>query len=131
MDKKKIYSLNGPTEHIAKARLIRELPFNFNPINNIAFIDAPTDYILLAKLTQKTNEIIAMINGLNAAMDDFYERVDAAIQGYVIQKIEELLASGAIKLQLTYDAEAEDINFSLITDAATLAEAFAKGRSGE
>ena len=131
MDKKKIYSLNGPTEHIAKARLIRELPFNFNPINNIAFIDAPTDYILLAKLTQKTNEIIAVINGLNAAMDDFYERVDAAIQGYVIQKIEELLASGAIKLQLTYDPESEDINFSLITDAATLAEAFAKGRSDE
>lgn len=131
MDKKKIYSLNGPTEHIAKYRMIRELPFNFNPINNIAFIDAPTDYILLAKLTQKTNEIIAVINSLNAAMDDFYERVDAAIQGYVIQKIEELLASGAIKLQLTYDEASEDINFSLITDADTLAEAFAKGRSGE
>lgn len=131
MDNKKVFSLNGPTEHIAKYRMIRELPFNFNPINNIAFIDAPTDYILLAKLTQKTNEIITVINSLNAAMNDFYERVDEAIQGYVIQKIEELLASGAIKLQLTYDAEAEDINFSLITDAATLAEAFAKGRSGE
>ena len=131
MSSKKVFSLNGPTDHIARDRLIRELPFNFNPINNIAFIDAPTDYILLAKLTQKTNEIIAVINSLNAAMDDFYERVDAAIQGYVIQKIEELLASGAIKLQLTYDAEAEDINFSLITDAATLAEAFAKGRSDE
>lgn len=131
MDKKKIYSLNGPTEHIAKARLIRELPFNFNPINNIAFIDAPTDYILLAKLTQKTNEIIAVINGLNAAMDEFYDRVDSAIQEYVIQKIEELLKSGAIKLQLTYDPNTEDINFSLITDADTLAEAFAKGRSGE
>lgn len=131
MDKKKIYSLNGPTEHIAKARFIRELPFNFNPINNIAFIDAPTDYILLAKLTQKTNEIIAAINGLNAAMDDFYERVDAAIQEYVIQKIEELLKSGAIKLQLTYDEETRDINFSLITDADALAETFAKGRSGE
>lgn len=131
MDNKKIYSLNGPTEHIAKYRMIRELPFNFNTINNIAFIDAPTDYILLAKLTQKTNEIIAIINSLNAAMDEFYERVDQAIQGYVIQKIEELLASGAIKLQLTYDQEAEDINFSLITDADTLAEAFAKGRSGE
>lgn len=131
MDNKKVFSLNGPTESIAKYRMIRELPFNFNPINNIAFIDAPTDYILLAKLTQKTNEIIAVINGLNAAMDEFYERVDAAIQGYVIQKIEELLASGAIKLQLTYDPEAEDINFSLITDVATLAEAFAKGRRDE
>lgn len=131
MSNKKTFSLNGPTDHIARDRLIRELPFNFNPINNIAFIDAPTDYILLAKLTQKTNEIIAVINSLNAAMDDFYERVDQAIQGYVIQKIEELLASGAIKLQLTYDPEAEDINFSLVTDAATLAEAFAKGRSGE
>ena len=131
MENKKVFSLNGPTEHIAKYRMIRELPFNFNPINNIAFIDAPTDYILLAKLTQKTNEIIAVINGLNAAMDEFYERVDAAIQGYVIQKIEELLASGAIKLQLTYDAQTEDIHFSLITDAATLAEAFAKERSGE
>lgn len=131
MDKKKIFSLNGPTDHIARDRLIRELPFNFNPINNIAFIDAPTDYILLAKLTQKTNEIIAVINALNAAMDNFYERVDAAIQDYVIQKIEELLKSGAIKLQLTYDEEAKDINFSLITDADTLAEAFAKGRSGE
>lgn len=131
MSNKKTFSLNGPDDHIARNRLIRELPFNFNPINNIAFIDAPTDYILLAKLTQKTNEIIAVINGLNAAMDEFYERVDAAIQGYVIQKIEELLASGAIKLQLTYDAEAEDINFSLITDADTLAEVFAKERSGE
>lgn len=131
MDKKKVFSLNGPTEHIARDRLIRELPFNFNPINNIAFIDAPTDYILLAKLTQKTNEIIAAINGLNAAMDDFYERVDASIQEYVIQKIEELLKSGAIKLQLTYDEASEDINFSLITDADTLAEAFAKGRSDE
>ena len=131
MSKKKVLSLNGPTDHIARDRLIRELPFNFNPINNIAFIDAPTDYILLAKLTQKTNEIIAAINGLNAAMDDFYERVDASIQEYVIQKIEELLKSGAIKLQLTYDEASEDINFSLITDADTLAEAFAKGRSDE
>ena len=131
MSKKKVFSLNGPTDHIARDRLIRELPFNFNPINNIAFIDAPTDYILLAKLTQKTNEIIAVINGLNAAMDDFYERVDASIQEYVIQKIEELLKSGAIKLQLTYDAVSEDINFSLITDADTLAAAFAKGRSDE
>lgn len=131
MNNKKTFSLNGPTDHIARDRLIRELPFNFNPINNIAFIDAPTDYILLAKLTQKTNEIIAAINGLNAAMDDFYDRVDASIQEYVIQKIEELLKSGAIKLQLTYDEASEDINFSLITDADTLAEAFAKGRSGE
>lgn len=131
MDKKKIYSLNGPTDHIARDRLIRELPFNFNPINNIAFIDAPTDYILLAKLTQKTNEIIAVINNLNAAMDEFYERVDATIQEYVVQKIEELLKSGAIKLQLAYDPVTEDINFSLITDADTLAEAFAKERSGE
>lgn len=131
MSNKKTFSLNGPTDHIARDRLIRELPFNFNPINNIAFIDAPTDYILLAKLTQKTNEIIAAINGLNAAMDDFYDRVDAAIQEYVIQKIEELLKSGAIKLQLTYDAASEDINFSLITDADTLAAAFARGRSGE
>lgn len=131
MSNKKAFSLNGPTDHIARDRLIRELPFNFNPINNIAFIDAPTDYILLAKLTQKTNEIIAAINGLNAAMDDFYERVDASIQEYVIQKIEALLKSGAIKLQLTYDEGTEDINFSLITDADTLAEAFAKERSGE
>lgn len=131
MSNKKTFSLNGPTDHIARDRLIRELPFNFNPINNIAFIDAPTDYILLAKLTQKTNEIIAAINGLNAAMDDFYDRVDASIQEYVIQKIEELLKSGAIKLQLTYDAVSEDINFSLITDADTLAAAFAKGRSDE
>ena len=131
MSNKKTFSLNGPTDHIARDRLIRELPFNFNPINNIAFIDAPTDYILLAKLTQKTNEIIAVINALNAAMDDFYERVDASIQEYVIQKIEELLKSGAIKLQLTYDAASEDINFSLITDADALAEAFARGRSDE
>nr|DAW97719.1 MAG TPA: hypothetical protein [Caudoviricetes sp.] len=131
MDKKKIFSLNGPTDHIARDRFIRELPFNFNPINNIAFIDAPTDYILLAKLTQKTNEIIAVINALNAAMDNFYERVDAAIQDYVIQKIEELLKSGAIKLQLTFDEGTGDINFSLITDADTLAEAFARGRSDE
>ena len=131
MSNKKTFSLNGPTEHIARDRLIRELPFNFNPINNIAFIDAPTDYILLAKLTQKTNEIIAVINALNAAMDDFYDRVDASIQEYVIQKIEALLKSGAIKLQLTYDETSEDINFSLITDADTLAEAFAKERSGE
>ena len=131
MSNKKIFSLNGPTDRIAKDRLIRELPFNFNPINNIAFIDAPTDYILLAKLTQKTNEIIAVINALNAAMDNFYERVDAAIQGYVIEKIEELLKSGAIKLQLTFDEGTGDINFSLITDADTLAEAFAKERSDE
>lgn len=131
MSKKKVFSLNGPTEHIARDRLIRELPFNFNQINNIAFIDAPTDYILLAKLTQKTNEIIAVINSLNAAMDEFYERVDATIQEYVVQKIEELLKSGAIKLQLAYDPVTEDINFSLITDADTLAEAFAKERSGE
>lgn len=131
MSNKKTFSLNGPTDHIARDRLIRELPFNFNPINNIAFIDAPTDYILLAKLTQKTNEIIAAINGLNAAMNDFYDRVDAAIQDYVIQKIEELLKSGAIKLQLTFVEGTGDINFSLITDADTLAAAFARGRSDE
>ena len=117
MDKKKIYSLNGPTEHIAKARLIRELPFNFNPINNIAFIDAPTDYILLAKLTQKTNEIIAAVNYLNESMDTFYENVDAQIKEYVIQKVDELLASGAITLNIEYNAETKDLKFAITTNA--------------
>ena len=115
MSNKKTFSLNGPTEHIARDRLIRELPFNFNPINNIAFIDAPTDYILLAKLTQKTNEIIAVINGLNAAMDDFYERVDASIEQYTIDEVNSLLASGAITLNITYDERSKDLKFSLTT----------------
>lgn len=115
MNKKKEFSLNGPTDHIARDRLIRELPFNFNPINNIAFIDAPTDYILLAKLTQKTNEIIAVINALNAAMDNFYERVDAAIEQYTIDEVNNLLASGAITLSITYDEETKDLKFSLAT----------------
>lgn len=115
MDKKKIFSLNGPTEHIARDRLIRELPFNFNQINNIAFIDAPTDYILLAKLTQKTNEVIAVINALNAAMDNFYERVDAAIEQYTIDEVNSLLASGAITLNITYDEISKDLKFSLTT----------------
>lgn len=117
MSKKKVFSLNGPDDHIARDRLIRELPFNFNTINNIAFIDAPTDYILLAKLTQKTNEIIAVINSLNAAMDDFYEKVDAQIQEYVIQKVDELLASGAITLNIEYDAVTKDLKFTITTNA--------------
>lgn len=115
MSNKKTFSLNGPTDHIARDRLIRELPFNFNPINNIAFIDAPTDYILLAKLTQKTNEIIAVINALNAAMDNFYERVDAAIEQYTIDQVNSLLASGAITLSITYDEGTKDLKFSLST----------------
>lgn len=119
MEKEKTYSLNGPDKHIAKWRTIRELPFNFNPINNIAFIDAPTDYILLAKLTEKTNEIIGAINNLNAAMDEFYARVDAQLQEYVISHIDSLLASGAITLNLTYNAETKDIKFSLTTESTS------------
>lgn len=114
---KKVFSLNGPTNEIAKYRTIRELPFNFNPINNIAFIDAPTDYILLAKLTEKTNEIIAAINNLNAAMDEFYQRVDAQIEQYTINRINELMASGAITLNLTYNEVTKDLKFSLTTNA--------------
>lgn len=114
----KVFSLNGPTNEIAKYRTIRELPFNFNPINNIAFIDAPTDYILLAKLTEKTNEIIAAINNLNAAMDEFYQRVDAQIEQYTINRINELMASGAITLNLTYRADTKDLKFSLTTNTA-------------
>lgn len=116
MEKEKTYSLNGPDKHIAKWRTIRELPFNFNPINNIAFIDAPTDYILLAKLTEKTNEIIAAINNLNAAMDEFYQRVDAQIEQYTINRINELMASGAITLNLAYSADTKDLKFSLTTN---------------
>ena len=114
-ENEKVFSLNGPTKEIAKYRTIRELPFNFNPINNIAFIDAPTDYILLAKLTEKTNEIIAAINNLNAAMDEFYQRVDAQIEQYTISRINELMASGAIALNLTYSADTKDLKFSLTT----------------
>lgn len=113
----KVFSLNGPTNEIAKYRTIRELPFNFNPINNIAFIDAPTDYILLAKLTEKTNEIIAAINNLNTAMDEFYQRVDAQIEQYTINRINELMASGAITLNLTYNEATKDLKFSLTTNA--------------
>lgn len=117
MEKEKTYSLNGPDNHIAKWRTVRELPFNFNPINNIAFIDAPTDYILLAKLTEKTNEIISAINNLNAAMDEFYQRVDAQIEQYTINRINELMASGAITLNLAYNADTKDLKFSLTTNA--------------
>lgn len=118
MEKEKTYSLNGPDKHIAKWRTIRELPFNFNPINNIAFIDAPTDYILLAKVTEKTNEIIAAVNNLNAAMDEFYQRVDAQIEEYTINRINELMASGAITLNVTYNADTKDLKFSLTTNSA-------------
>lgn len=118
MAKEKTYSLNGPDNHIAKWRTVRELPFNFNPINNIAFIDAPTDYILLAKLTEKTNEIIAAINNLNAAMDEFYQRVDTQIEQYTINRINELMASGAITLNVTYNAVTKDLKFSLTTNSA-------------
>lgn len=119
MEKEKTYSLNGPDKHIAKWRTIRELPFNFNPINNVAFIDAPTDYILLAKLTEKTNEIIAAINNLNAAMDEFYQRVDAQIEEYTINQVNSLLASGAITLNITYNEETKDLKFSLTTNATS------------
>ena len=118
MEKEKTYSLNGPDKHIEKWRTIRELPFNFNPINNIAFIDAPTDYILLAKVTEKTNEIIAAVNNLNAAMDEFYQRVDAQIEEYTINRINELMASGAITLNVTYNAVTKDLKFSLTTNTA-------------
>lgn len=119
MEKEKTYPLNGPDNHIAKWRTIRELPFNFNPINNIAFIDAPTDYILLAKLTEKTNEIIAAINSLNTAMDEFYQRVDAQIEGYTIDRINEFMSSGAITLNITYNEETKDLKFSLATNATS------------
>lgn len=119
MEKEKTYSLNGPDNHIAKWRTIRGLPFNFNPINNIAFIDAPTDYILLAKVTEKTNEIIAAVNNLNAAMDKFYQRVDAQIEEYTINQVNSLLASGAITLNITYNEETKDLKFSLTTNATS------------
>lgn len=93
--------------------------FQLNPINNIAFIDAPTDYILLAKLTEKTNEIIAAINNLNAAMDEFYQRVDAQIEEYTINQVNSLLASGAITLNITYNEETKDLKFSLTTNATS------------
>ena len=58
---------------------ISPIPINWNPINKISFEDAPTDYMLLVKLSNKVNEIIEQLNSYEPESTEYIDQQISAV----------------------------------------------------
>lgn len=58
---------------------ISPIPINWNPLNKISFEDAPTDYILLVKLSNKVNEIIEQLNSYEPESTEYIDQQISAV----------------------------------------------------
>lgn len=58
---------------------ISPIPINWNPLNKISFEDAPTDYILLVKLSNKVNEIIEQLNSYEPESTAYIDQQISAV----------------------------------------------------
>ena len=70
---------SGPSSGFIADPTITPFPINWNRLNKIRFEDAPTDYILLCKLTEKYNEIVEETNSLEEAMEQETARYNMAL----------------------------------------------------
>lgn len=95
MDKK--INTSGPSSGFIEDPTITPFPINWNRLNKIRFEDAPTDYILLCKLTEKYNEIVEATNSLEEAMEKFTEWVSKNIEDSTIEQLNKWLEDGTFE----------------------------------
>ena len=75
---------------------ITPFPINWNRLNKIRFEDAPTDYILLCKLTEKYNEIVETTNTLEDAIEQFMIWAYETLEDTAINKLNEWINDGTL-----------------------------------
>ena len=90
---------------------ITPFPINWNRLNKIRFEDAPTDYILLCKLTEKYNEIVEATNSLEEAMEQFFAWVEENLGTYAREYLQQLLEEGKLLIDVNYVQETETLQF--------------------
>lgn len=100
-------TLNGKTTNFITNKYITPFPFEVNPLNRLSFEDAPTDYVLLCKLTNKTGEVIDVVNALQDAMTKFFEWVAENLYNWAQETLTGWLEDGIIKVDLKYTPETE------------------------
>ena len=102
---------SGPSSGFIADPTITPLPINWNRLNKIRFEDAPSDYILLCKLTEKYNEIVDATNSLEEAMEQFFSWVEENLGTYAREYLQELLEQGMLLIDVNYVQETETLQF--------------------
>lgn len=87
---------SGPSSGFIADPTITPFPINWNRLNKIRFEDAPTDYILLCKLTEKYNEIVDSTNSLEEAMEQFMVWAYETLEDAAINKLNEWINDGTL-----------------------------------
>ena len=78
---------------------ITVLPYIWNPISKLSFDDSPTDYVALARILNKQNEIIGDLNSLSES-----------IASYICTVLNWAVQNDLIKLMANYNAEEEKLS---------------------
>lgn len=102
---------SGPSSGFIADPTITPFPINWNRLNKIRFEDAPTDYILLCKLTEKYNEIVDSTNSLEEAMEQFFAWAQENLGEYAQNFLQQLLESGQLTIDVLYNAPTETLSF--------------------
>lgn len=101
---------SGPSSGFIADPTITPFPINWNRLNKIRFEDAPSDYILLCKLTEKYNEIVVATNTLEEAMEQFFAWLEENLGAYATEILMEMLDKGQLLVELSYIAETKTLN---------------------
>lgn len=102
---------SGPSSGFIKDPTITPFPINWNRLNKIRFEDAPTDYILLCKLTEKYNEIVESTNSLEEAMEQFFAWAQENLGEYAQNFLQQLLEDGKLLIDVNYVSDTETLQF--------------------
>ena len=102
---------SGPSSGFIADPTITPFPINWNRLNKIRFEDAPTDYILLCKLTEKYNEIVEATNSLEEAMEQFFTWAQENLGEYAQTYLQQLLDSGKLTIDVLYEPKEETLSF--------------------
>lgn len=102
---------SGPSSGFIADPTITPFPINWNRLNKIRFEDAPTDYILLCKLTEKYNEIVESTNSLEEAMEQFMTWAQENLGEYAQNFLQQLLEEGKLLIDVNYVSDTETLQF--------------------
>lgn len=102
---------SGPSSGFIADPTITPLPINWNRLNKIRFEDAPSDYILLCKLTEKYNEIVDSTNSLEEAMEQFFAWAQENLGEYAQNFLQQLLEDGKLLIDVNYVSDTETLQF--------------------
>lgn len=102
---------SGPSSGFIADPTITPLPINWNRLNKIRFEDAPSDYILLCKLTEKYNEIVDSTNSLEEAMEQFFAWAQENLGEYAQNFLQQILEEGKLLIDVNYVSDTETLQF--------------------